>query len=116
MKKPFFFHCDFYEHFSVLNDEQAGQIIKAVFAYFKNQTETYFTNGFLNAYWQLTKEKVQKMSSLFDKRRLTNKQNGVKGGRPKKTVKNPNNLNNLLIRIALIDKELERRKISRTPD
>ena len=144
MKKHPFFQCDFQSHFSALTDEQAGKIIKAIFAYQKNLTKTYFNlnltpnshenspeftqnsadftpnlplfeDDFLQAYWLLTLEKVRK-TSLFDKRSFTSASNGAKGGRPKKNLNNLNRSSKFYIinRLKAIQEELDCRKSKKT--
>jgi len=109
MKKQLFFDCDFYSHFAALTDEQAGKIIKAVFGFKQNLTETNFNDRFMDSYWQLTKQKIELQSSLYDKRSFTSAKNGKHGGRPKKPKK-PISKQQILLSLQLIDEEIMRRQ------
>ena len=93
MKNSFILYQDYEQHIQLLTDEQAGKLLKAIFAYnqgipFDLDPVTKMAFSFIKAGLDRDNEKYQ---SILNR----NKNNGLKGGRPKNQdlnqQENPNN-------------------------
>lgn len=81
---------DCLETWKRLTDEEAGQLLRALLLYKRNGEEPPLSGG---AFYTFPgeKAKIDRDADSYQKRCDTNSINGAKGGRPKKTEKNPKN-------------------------
>jgi hypothetical protein len=84
-KKSFILYCDQRGIFDKLSDEQAGVLIKHIFAYVsdENPTADFITELAFESIKTALKRDLRKYENYIDKQR----ENGAKGGRPKKAKK-----------------------------
>jgi hypothetical protein len=87
-KKGFILYADLLQTFSYLNLEQRGQVITWVLEYVNDQNPEPL-EGLLMAVVEPIKQQLKRDLKKFEKRVESNRQNGAKGGRPKKTQPNP---------------------------
>lgn len=89
-KNSFLFYLDYEEHLELLTDEQIGQLIKAMIKYEKTG-DVPELNGMLKMAFSFIKTQLDKDREKYNQRCEKNKENGAKGGRPKKQKsKKPN--------------------------
>lgn len=89
-KKSFLLYCDQKEIFEQLTNEQAGKLIKHIFAYVNDEdpiTEDVLLNLAFTPIKQSLKRDLRRYENIVER----NRENGKKGGRPKKPKK-PNGL------------------------
>jgi len=94
-KKSILFYVDWGETFNALTDEQAGKLVKHLCAYVNDENpetdDPLIKAVFVNIKQQLKRDLVK-----YEDKCLKNKENGKKGGRPKKEterlIKKPNGL------------------------
>ena len=90
-KKSFIAYCDWGETFEMLSDEEAGQLIKHIFAYV-NDKNPKLENRLLDVAFKSIKLQLKRDLLKYEAIVERNKINGQKGGRPRKGAKkNPNN-------------------------
>lgn len=86
-KNSFVFYVDWYDTFKALPDDKAGQLLKHILAYVSDENpET--EDVLINATFANIKNTLKRDLKTYEAKCLKNKQNGKKGGRPKKTQKN----------------------------
>ena len=85
-KKGFILYADQIEVFKLLNNEQAGQLIKHVLAYVNDENPT-LTNPLLEMAFVPIKQQLKRDLDKWEKRAERSKQNGKLGGRPPKPKK-----------------------------
>ena len=89
-KKSFIAYCDWLETFEELDDAEAGRLVKHLFRYVNDldpQTEDKLTKMTFIPIKQTLKRDLKKHEAVAER----NRENGAKGGRPKK----PNGLSGL---------------------
>jgi len=94
-KKSFILFAEHEEIFESLTDKQAGQLIKGIFKYEKTQEIPHLDKTVRVAFIPI-KQILDKNREEYIKKCEKNKENGRKGGRPKKSVEteiNPNKPN-----------------------
>jgi len=94
-KKSFILFAEHEEIFESLTDKQAGQLIKGIFKYEKTQEIPHLDKTVRVAFIPI-KQILDKNREEYIKKCEKNKENGRKGGRPKKNVEteiNPNKPN-----------------------
>ena len=85
-KKSFISYCEWQETFEELSDQDAGSLIKHIFRYVNDEnpsTDNVLVKLCFIPIKQTLKRDLKKYETYIDKQ----KQNGAKGGRPKKTQK-----------------------------
>lgn len=96
-------YCEWLELFRKLTDEQAGKLIKHVFAYV-NDENPEAPDVIIDIAFTSIKQQFKRDLKKYERRANTSRENGLKGGRPKKeNPENPvgfletqNNLKNLI--------------------
>ena len=89
-KKSILFYVDWGETFNALTDEQAGKLIKHLCAYV-NDEDPQTDDPIVNAVFVNIRQQLKRDLKKYEDICLKNKENGKKGGRPKKeTEENPN--------------------------
>lgn len=92
-KKSILFYVDWGETFNALTDEQAGKLIKHLCAYV-NDENPQTDDPIVNAVFVNIRQQLKRDLKKYEDMCLKNKENGKKGGRPKKeTEENPNKPN-----------------------
>ena len=95
-KKSILFYVDWGETFKALTDEQAGKLIKHLCAYV-NDENPQTDDPIVNAVFVNIRQQLKRDLKKYEDMCLKNKENGKKGGRPKKeTEENPNKPNGFL--------------------
>lgn len=82
-KNSFLIYLDYEEQFNLLTDEQVGQLMRAIMKYEKTQEEPKL-DGILKMAFSFIKTQLDRDREKYKERCEKNKQNGAKGGRPKK--------------------------------
>lgn len=103
-KKSFLIYLDYEEHFNLLTDEQLGKLMRAIIKYEKNR-EMPELDISLKMAFSFIKTQLDIDREKYKLKCEKNKENGSKGGRPKKSDNESNNKDNL--------KEEETEKIER---
>lgn len=91
-KKSFVVYMDWEEALSYFSDAETGEIFRALFQYAKNGTMPEFSHNSLNAVFSFMKSALDRDLIAYEAKCKKNKENGAKGGRPKKpneTEENP---------------------------
>ena len=73
---------------NVLSDEQAGQLFKAILRYGTSGEETEITDPLIRELFKTYARGIDRLDEQYERRRQKNRENGRKGGRPKK-AENP---------------------------
>jgi hypothetical protein len=91
-KKKVIVYTDWINQFKDLTDEEAGKLIKHFFEYVNdlNPTSDRLTELLFNP----IKSTLKRDLEAWESKQQTNKENGAKGGRPKKNIETQNNPNN----------------------
>jgi hypothetical protein len=91
-KKKVIVYTDWINQFKDLTDEEAGKLIKHFFEYVNdlNPTSDRLTELLFNP----IKATLKRDLEAWESKQQTNKENGAKGGRPKKNTETQNNPNN----------------------
>ena len=82
-KKSFILYTEYQEQINMMTDEQAGQLMKAIFAYESGQ-EVNVTDPVVMMLWSIMKRRLDIDNEKYDKKCEANQENGKKGGRPPK--------------------------------
>lgn len=91
-KKKVIVYTDWINQFKDLTDEEAGKLIKHFFEYINdlNPTSDRLTELLFNPIKATLKRDLQ----AWENKQQTNKENGLKGGRPRKNIETQNNPKN----------------------
>ena len=82
-KNSFLIYLDYEEQFDLLTDEQIGQLMRAIMKYEKTK-EIPQLDGMLKMAFSFIKTQLDRDREKYEKKCERNKENGAKGGRPKK--------------------------------
>lgn len=91
-KKSFIFYCDWIDTFQQLPDDKAGELIKFILSYV-NDENPKTDDVLINAVFAQFKNTLKRDLQKWEDRAQKNRENGKKGGRPKKNPKKPTGLN-----------------------
>lgn len=83
-KDSFILYLDDKEIYDLLSDEDAGKLIKAIFEYMKTGEEPKLDKSLLIVFIPI-KKYLDRNKIKYEKICERNRNNGLKGGRPKKT-------------------------------
>ena len=83
-KKSFVVYYDWGEALSYFNNEEVGEIFRAVLSYAKDGTKPEFSHNALNGVFSFMKSALDRDRMAYEARCKVNQMNGKKGGRPKK--------------------------------
>lgn len=86
MKNGFILYYDYEEHFELLSDEELGMLIRAIYKYEKTG-EVPELVGLSKMAFSFIKSNLDTLRDKYEKQVEKNKENGAKGGRPKKANK-----------------------------
>jgi hypothetical protein len=86
-KKAFQLYADYRSTIDALSDEEAGQLIKAVFAH--EDGEEPALSGALRGIFLLLANQLDRDRARYEEMCARNRNNGAKGGRPPQSGKNP---------------------------
>ena len=67
-----------------LTDEEFGQMMRAVFAYWRKGENPTFSDRFMRACWKPIRQAIDRSTEAYEAKCEQNRQNGKKGGRPRK--------------------------------
>ena len=67
-----------------LTDEEFGQMMRAVFAYCRRGENPTFSDRFMRACWRPIQQAIDRANNAYEAKCEQNRENGKKGGRPKK--------------------------------
>lgn len=82
-KNSFLIYLDYEEQFNLLTDAQVGQLMRAIIKYEKTQ-EIPELDGMLKIAFSFIKSQLDRDREKYNSRCEKNRENGAKGGRPKK--------------------------------
>lgn len=82
-KNSFLIYLDYEEQFNLLTDEQVGQLIRAIMKYEKTKEEPNL-DGMLKMAFSFIKTQLDRDREKYEEKCEKNRQNGFRGGRPKK--------------------------------
>ena len=93
MKETFLMCGEWEKHISLLTDEQAGQLMKAIFSY-QNREETPSGDPLVQMAFSFMQSFFDESNARYAEKVKANQENGKRGGRPKKAdglSENPKN-------------------------
>ena len=82
-RRAFLMYAEWHPLLEGMTDEQAGKLIKAIYAYQKGE-EYEITDALLLGVFQMIKAKFDADRKLYEEKCEKNRVNGAKGGRPRK--------------------------------
>ena len=85
-KNSFLIYLDYEEQFNLLTDGQIGQLMRAIIKYEKTGEITEL-DGMIKMAFSFIKTQLDRDREKYKKKCEKNKENGKKGGRPKKEEK-----------------------------
>lgn len=85
-KNSFLIYLDYEEQFNLLTDAEVGQLMRAIMQYEKTQ-EIPELNGVLKMAFSFMKTQLDRDREKYQAKCRKNKENGARGGRPKKEIK-----------------------------
>lgn len=85
MKDSFILFTEYLEQFNMLSDEQAGVLIKAIFAY-STDSELPEMDGMTKMAFSFIRSALDRSDDKYQRRVEANRENGRSGGRPRKAV------------------------------
>lgn len=85
-KKSFIAYVDWKETFDALSDDKAGKLIKHLFAYVNDENPTS-DEELINFIFINIKQQLKRDLQKYERIKLKNRENGIKGGRPKNPTK-----------------------------
>ena len=86
-KNSFLIYLDYEEQFSLLTDEQLGQLIRAIMKYEKT-SEIPKLDGMLKMAFSFIKTQLDRDREKYEEKCAKNRENAKRGGRPKKQTDN----------------------------
>ena len=109
MKDSYIMHCDYQEHFNLLTDAELGRLIRDVNNYVKNGVLPQYSDKdrVLNMAFSFMKTNIDIETEKYIKKCEKNKQNGKRGGRPRKNPEKPNGLEENLQKAEKADTDTE---------
>ncbi len=85
-KSSFLIYLDYEEQFNLLTDEQIGQLMRAIIKYEKTR-EIPQLEGIVKMAFSFIKTQLDRDREKYKAKCEKNKENGAKGGRPRKNQK-----------------------------
>lgn len=82
-KISFLMYLDYEEQFDLLTDEQLGKLMRAIIKYEKTQEEPEL-DGMMKMAFSFIKSQLDRDREKYNNKCEKNRENGAKGGRPKK--------------------------------
>lgn len=95
-KNSFLIYHEYREHLKLLTDEQRGQLLMALIDY-SEAGEIPELDGITQMAFSFIRSQMDRDSEKYESRVAANRENGKKGGRPKKPKENTENLKNPLV-------------------
>ena len=86
-KDSFIAYFEWDDNCEDLSDEEFGIIMRAVFKYAKNGEKPTFSDRVMKACWKPIMQSVLRTQRAYEDKCEKNRENGKKGGRPKKAEK-----------------------------
>ncbi len=83
-KKAFYIHENHYEQLQTLNDRQAGRLFRALFEYHRTGLEPEYLDPLTQIVFITLRQTLDQDRITYDRRVEANRENGKKGGRPRK--------------------------------
>lgn len=91
-KKSFVMYLDYEEQFNMLTDEELGVLIRAIIEYEKTK-EIPKLDGIVKMAFSFIKGQLDRDREKYDEKCKKNRENGSKGGRPRKDVEENQTVN-----------------------
>nr|DAD95773.1 MAG TPA: hypothetical protein [Siphoviridae sp. cthh925] len=82
-KKSFVMYLDYEEHFNLLSDEELGMLVRTIMEYEKTRKIPQL-EGMTKMAFSFIKAQLDRDREKYEKKCQKNRENGAKGGRPKK--------------------------------
>ncbi len=82
-KNSFILYTEYHEQMDMLNNEQAGQLLKAIFAYAAGN-EPEVSDPMAAMLWSIMKRRMDIDNEKYQRQCAAKRSNGAKGGRPSK--------------------------------
>lgn len=82
-KKAFLMYCDYRQHLALLSDEECGKLFIAILDYAESKKAPKLTGAAAMAF-SFIKAQMDRDSVKYEERCAVNRENGAKGGRPRK--------------------------------
>jgi len=96
-RKSFIIYTEWYDSIQELTLEQRGELFTNMFFFHtNNKTKINLENLLVKLVFKLIEPHFERNIIAYDKRRETSKQNGLKGGRPRKYVETKEPIKNLI--------------------
>ncbi|MFI3227052.1 MAG: DUF6291 domain-containing protein, partial [Clostridia bacterium] len=91
-QKSFVLYMDYYEHVQLLNNEERGILLTAIFEYASNQAEIELS-GMTKMAFSFIKKQMDRDYKKYQQKCDRNRENGSKGGRPNQLKSETDGLN-----------------------
>jgi hypothetical protein len=82
-KVSFLMYLDYEEHFKLMTDEQLGQLLRAIMEYERTRQVPQL-DGMVKMAFSFIKAQLDRDREKYEEKCAKNKENGKRGGRPKK--------------------------------
>lgn len=89
-KKAFYLYNDYIDHVKLMSDEDAGKLFKAILEY-ENDLEVQELSGVAAMAFSFIKNQLDRDSNKYEEICRKNRENGMKGGRPRKNTQKQSN-------------------------
>lgn len=89
-KKAFYLYNDYIDHVELMSDEDAGKLFKAILRY-ENGKEIGELSGVATIAFSFIKNQLDRDADKYEEICRKNRQNGMKGGRPRKKQEHDEN-------------------------
>lgn len=89
-KKAFYLYNDYIDHVKLMSDEDAGKLFKAILEY-ENDLEVQELSGVAAMAFSFIKNQLDRDSNKYEEICRKNRENGMKGGRPRKNTQEQSN-------------------------
>lgn len=89
MKDTFLIHKEYQDMIDALTDEQAGAFLKAMMRYAFEGEDPEVDDQSVRLTFIMVRKYIDRMTEKYDRICAVNRENGSKGGRPRKTEENP---------------------------
>ena len=86
-RKSFVMYTEWAQHFEMFTDEELGRLLRAVYSFVSGEEQTELGDRSLIIVFNMMRECITRDQQRWEETRQKRRENGAKGGRPKKAEK-----------------------------